>query len=86
MYGRETKETCDFSNDRMPDPENGCNGLRDLFYDNIFEFHKERIRNTERNGYENLELAWVLTAAISGAHTLGKASPENSGYSGWWSD
>jgi len=26
-----------------------------------------------------------LTAAISGAHTLGSAKPENSGYKGFWS-
>ena len=30
--------------------------------------------------------AWALTAAISGAHTIGGASLENSGYQGWWSD
>jgi hypothetical protein len=30
--------------------------------------------------------AWGLTAAISGAHTLGKAQVKNSGYNGWWSD
>lgn len=27
-----------------------------------------------------------MTAAISGAHTLGSASIENSGYNGFWSD
>ena len=30
--------------------------------------------------------AWYLTAAISGAHTLGHAMPMNSGYFGWWSN
>ena len=29
---------------------------------------------------------WTLTAAISGAHTIGSAKPENSGYNGFWSD
>ena len=28
---------------------------------------------------------WYLTAALSGAHTLGRAMPGNSGYFGWWS-
>ena len=27
-----------------------------------------------------------MTAAISGAHTLGSAKPHNSGYDGFWSD
>ena len=27
-----------------------------------------------------------MTAAISGAHTIGSAKPENSGYEGMWSD
>lgn len=30
--------------------------------------------------------AWELTAAISGAHTIGHAKPENSGYDGFWGD
>lgn len=29
---------------------------------------------------------WFMTAAISGAHTIGSAKPENSGYDGTWSD
>lgn len=33
-----------------------------------------------------IDKRWYLTAAISGAHTLGRAMPQNSGYFGWWSD
>lgn len=58
----------------MPDPEDGCSGLKEIFINNIFSAHQERIPNTERNGYENTQLSWILTTAISGAHTLGKAS------------
>jgi hypothetical protein len=31
-------------------------------------------------------MGWELTAALSGAHTLGSATLENSGYNGFWSD
>jgi hypothetical protein len=31
-------------------------------------------------------LTWRETAALMGVHTVGKASHENSGYSGWWQD
>lgn len=37
-------------------------------------------------GRGGLDRRWMLTAAISGAHTLGRAFPANSGYFGWWSD
>jgi hypothetical protein len=33
-----------------------------------------------------LHLSWRETAALMGVHTIGKASPENSGFSGWWQD
>jgi len=33
-----------------------------------------------------LSESWILTAALSGAHTLGKAEAINSGYQGMWSD
>ena len=32
------------------------------------------------------EYPWTFTAAINGAHTIGSAKPENSGYEGFWSD
>jgi hypothetical protein len=62
----------------MPNPEHGCygddsegkKGLKQIFNDNIF---KDRVDG------------WALTAAISGAHTVGKVSLEHSGYEGHWS-
>jgi len=35
---------------------------------------------------DNLSLKWDEAAALMGVHTLGRASIENSGYDGWWSD
>ena len=35
--------------------------------------------------YADYEHPWTLVAAISGVHTVGKASLENSGYEGHWS-
>lgn len=56
----------------MPNAEVGCDSLQDVFIDNVFHgFGKE---------------AWKLTTAISGAHTLGSAKRNNSGYEGSWSD
>jgi|TARA_B110000285_G_scaffold151316_1_gene168904 hypothetical protein len=59
----------------MPNPEHGCdsgdNSLNDVFVSNggVYAAHSE---------------PWKMTAAISGAHTLGSASIANSGYDGWW--
>lgn len=62
----------------MPNPEHGCDGrgadkpgLEQIFNDNIWKGHED---------------GWALTAAISGAHTVGRAKSENSGYQGFWSD
>lgn len=41
---------------------------------------------SEGISFEDLDRRWFLTAAISGAHTLGRAHIDNSGYVGWWSD
>ena len=60
----------------MPNPEHGCrgkdgkDGLKQSFVDHI---------------YKDQEFPWALTAAISGAHTVGSAKPANSGYDGHWS-
>lgn len=70
-YGRTTEEECDWNTHRIPNPENGCPGLSDIFVDHIY--------------FDRYD-AWPLTAAISGAHTVGSAKPENSGYDGWWSE
>jgi len=53
----------------LPNPEEGCDGLSDIFVDQIYAGHDD---------------PWRMTAAISGAHTLGSASIANSGYDGFW--
>lgn len=74
--GRKTREECEDSHNTMPLPEQGCegeNGLRGIFIEHIYGKFSE-------------EMAWRLTAAISGAHTLGGADSGRSGYHGYWSD
>lgn len=56
----------------MPDPERGFDDLQEIFFDHIFK-------------YENGKVKKRHTAAIMGAHTLGSAKVENSGYKGQWS-
>jgi hypothetical protein len=51
----------------MPNPENSCNDLQNIFIDHIFK---------EKGDY----IAWGLTAALSGAHTIGNAKVQYSGY------
>lgn len=72
LVGRETSYTCPESAKHMPDAEVGCDSLEDVFVDNVFH-------STGKD-------AWKLTTAISGAHTLGSAKLENSGYDGSWSN
>ena len=55
----------------MPNADKGCEDLQTVFIDNVFA-------NTGKE--------WELTAAISGAHTIGSAKPQNSGYNGFWSE
>lgn len=73
--GRKTAKECDYTH-RMPNPEHGCmgrgegkDGLKQIFVDHIFKAAKH---------------PWTYTTAINGAHTVGKASLENSGYEGFW--
>ena len=73
--GRKTAKECDYTH-RMPNPEHGCmgrgegkDGLKQIFVDHIFKTAKH---------------PWTYTTAINGAHTVGKASLENSGYEGFW--
>ena len=73
LAGRETANTCPWSVDRMPDAELGVDAMKEVFVDHVFNS-----RNTRD--------AWKLTSALIGAHTLGGASIENSGYEGTWSD
>ena len=58
----------------MPNPENGCDDLRKVFVENVY------------NGLWGSKIAWYMTTALSGAHTIGSAKPENSGYDGTWGD
>jgi catalase (peroxidase I) len=70
-YGRETQETCPWAKGRMPNPTDGCPGLKNVFEDHVFADH---------------EKPWTMTAAISGAHTLGGVNQTTSGFNGFWSD
>jgi hypothetical protein len=69
--GRSLSTKCSWAEGLMPNPANSCDGLESIFVDEIFKGNDE---------------AWTLTAAISGAHTLGAAQISNSGYDGYWSD
>ena len=55
----------------MPNPEESCDGLSTIFINNVYKAHKT---------------PWKMVAAINGAHTLGSAKVQNSGYSGFWSE
>lgn len=77
-YGRKTANTCDWNTGRMPNPEHSCegdpskgknNGLKQVFVENVFR---------------DSEYPWTLTTAISGAHTVGGAHLNVSGYDGTW--
>ena len=59
----------------MPNPENGCDDLNKIFVNHIF--------SVQGCGWR---CGWGLTAAISGAHSIGSAKLNNSGYEGSWSD
>mmetsp|Transcript_41189 Transcript_41189/g.34693 ORF Transcript_41189/g.34693 Transcript_41189/m.34693 type:complete len:141 (-) Transcript_41189:1465-1887(-) len=77
-YGRRTVLECPWNEGRMPNPEHGCQGDDDNGISGLRQIFVENIYAQSNNG-------WALTAAISGAHTVGKASLENSGYNGHWS-
>ena len=68
--GRITNENCNEDAGLMPNPAHGCQGLDDIFNKHI---------------YKDTGMAWTMTAAISGAHTIGSAKVANSGYEGFWS-
>ena len=72
--GRATSETCETVG-MMPDAEKGCTDLKSIFIDHIYN-----------DGKKKQSARWRLTAAITGAHTLGQARRENSGFRGSWSD
>ena len=72
--GRLTHEQCNMYG-LMPSPEVGCASVKSIFVDHIYNV--ENISESAK---------WSLTAAITGAHTLGRARQEQSGYIGTWSD
>lgn len=61
----------------MPNPERGCEDLNKIFIKHIFSHAK---------GGGEWDNKWYKVAALSGAHTIGSAKPENSGYDGMWGD
>lgn len=70
-FGRTTSATCSWNIGLMPNPTDSCDGLNNIFIGHIYKDEVD---------------AWALTAAISGAHTLGRAQASNSGFEGAWSD
>ena len=77
-FGRKTTKKCLWNVNRMPNPDHSCfgndaagetNSLKHVFIDHVYK------------GRSN---AWALTAAISGAHTVGKTNLANSGFDGFW--
>lgn len=70
-FGRTTVNECSWNVHLMPNPEDSCTGLEEIFVDNI---------------YAESDEPWRMLAAINGAHTVGSAKLENSGYDGYWSE
>jgi hypothetical protein len=70
-FGRPTVSSCEEHVGLMPNPEEGCADLKRVFVDHVY-----------LDG--DKQTSWKHTAAISGAHTIGKANLENSGYNGTW--
>jgi len=70
-YGRETATTCEWNKGYMPAATEGCGNHENIFVKHIFAGRTD---------------GWKLTAAIKGAHTLGSAKPQFSGFDGFWSD
>jgi len=68
-------DQCPLNVGLMPNPENSCTDLEEIFVNHIF--NTKGLCRTKR---------WRMIAAINGAHTLGSAKVENSGYKGFWSD
>lgn len=70
-WGRTSVEQCPQVNGLLPNPTNGCDGMKEVFEDNV---------------YAGTTRPYGLTAALMGAHTLGSARIETSGFNGAWSD
>jgi hypothetical protein len=48
MYGRTTAKTCSWNKERMPNPEHGCVGLKNIFVDEIYSAFHDKVQTTER--------------------------------------
>jgi hypothetical protein len=66
-YGRTTNKQCAWAYGRMPNPEDSCRGVSEVFG-------------------KRMSLSWNQSAALMGAHTLGRAEPKFSGYDGSWKE
>jgi len=74
-FGRATAETCEWADGLMPDPEKGCDDVNAIFKEHLFKYKADGSNNPKKDKKR-------LTAAIMGAHTLGSAKIDNSGYDG----
>jgi hypothetical protein len=70
-WGRTTVEQCPWAHGLMPNPAKGCTALKEVFEDHV---------------YHGQTKPYSMTAALLGAHTLGSARLETSGFNGTWSD
>jgi len=59
----------------MPDPENGCDDVNSIFKEHLFKWGVDGTNVTNRDRKR-------LITAVMGAHTLGSAKVDNSGYEG----
>lgn len=86
-WGRRTAPTCAFAQGRLPAAEEGCPALTTKIADRLFGEYDTPLAEPapEAARFGPLTESWVLTAALSGAHTMGKAEAINSGYQGMWS-
>ena len=72
-FGRKSMDECPQEAHMTVNVANGCDDLQKIYVDNIFK----------SKGWGK-QKAWDLTAALSGAHTMGNPLSENSGYDGRW--
>jgi len=64
-FGRKSVDECPSESSLTVDVNNGCDDLQKIYVDNIFQ----------SKGWGK-QKAWELTAAISGAHTMGNPLSE----------
>ena len=83
-WGRVTRDQCPETG-LMPNPEGGCGSLATVFEDHIYRLNEKRKAMQAKKKSKMMGWSWTMTAAISGAHSIGSAKLENSGYKGAWS-